>query len=64
VKGLTVELLRGKHAVATAHVGHVATARHRVVLHRADAARLTTGRYTLVVRHGHTVLVRRRVRLR
>jgi hypothetical protein len=59
VKGLTVELLRGKHLVARVHVAHVGTARHRAVLRATPKP----GRYTLVVRRGTTVVVRRSVRV-
>src|SRR4051794_12855227 len=58
-RGLVIELLRGRRVVAEAHVAHVGVARHRV----AFRGRLATGRYTLVVRHGRRVLVRRRVRV-
>jgi phospholipase C len=61
VKGLTVELDRGGHPVARAHVAHVGTARHVVTLH---GRRLGAGRYTLLVSQRGRVLVRRRVRLR
>jgi phospholipase C len=64
LKGLTVDLLHGKRVVAEGHVGHVGTTRHRVVLRALHGAHLDSGRYTLLVRHGRTVLVRRRVRLR
>ena len=61
--GLRVEL-RGRHGrlVAHAHVAHLGTARHRLVLrvHRRPPA---PGRYTLVVGEGHRTLVRRRVKI-
>jgi phospholipase C len=59
VKGLTVELLRGKHLVSRVHVAHVGTARHRAVLRATPKP----GRYTLVVKRGATVVVRRSVRV-
>ena len=59
LKGLVVELRRGKHVAATAHVAHVGAGRHRLVLH----GHFATGRYTLVVKQGHRVVLERRVRL-
>jgi hypothetical protein len=61
VSGVEVELLRGKHAVAVAHVAYVGAARHRLVLRAHRAAGIAAGRYTLLVRSGATTLVRRRV---
>jgi phospholipase C len=63
ISGLTVELLRGKHVVAHAHVAHVGRARHSVALRGAHGRRLPAGRYTLVVRQGRNTLARRRVHL-
>ena len=64
VSGLEVELLRAGRVVARAAVAHVGTARHRVALRPLHGGpHLAGGRYTLVVRHGPTTLVRRRVRL-
>lgn len=56
---LRVELHLGRRVAGSAHVAKVGASRRRVVLrgHFAD------GRYTLVVRRGSRVLVRRRVRL-
>src|SRR4051794_4063426 len=62
LKGLVVELVRGGHVLAVAHVAHVGPARHSVAL-RPKHGRLPAGRYTLRVRHGHRTLVSRRVRL-
>jgi phospholipase C len=56
--GLVVELLRGTRVAARTHVAHVGKPRHRVALHGVRA-----GRYTLVVRRGRRVVVRRRVRV-
>jgi hypothetical protein len=63
ISGLTVELLRGKHVAAHAHVAHVGRGRHSVALRGAHGRRLPAGRYTLVVRHGRRTLARRRVHL-
>jgi phospholipase C len=61
IDGVEIELLRGKHAVAIAHVAHVGPARHRVVLRPRTSQRLAAGRYTLLVRAGAATLVKRRV---
>jgi phospholipase C len=60
--GLTVELERRGHLVARAHVGHLGVARHRVVLRTRSGGEPPRGRYTLLVRAGTDVLVRRSVR--
>src|SRR4051794_10333652 len=60
VKGLTVELLRGRRLVSRLHVAHVGAARHRAVFR---ARKPKAGRYTLVVKRGKTVVVRRSVRV-
>ena len=59
---LTVELRRGTHLVARAHVAHLGPARHRVVLRTRHGHQVPRGRYTLVVRQGSQPLVTRRVR--
>jgi phospholipase C len=59
VKDLVVELLHGKRRVGRLHVAHVATAKHRAVF-RGHFAK---GRYTLVVKQGARVVVRRTVRV-
>src|SRR4051794_36394682 len=53
LKGLVVELRRGRHAIATAHVAHVGAGRHRVVL----GGHFRPGRYTLVVRRGRATVL-------
>ena len=62
--GLEIELRRGRDVVARAHVAHLTSARHRVVLRPvAGSAGLRRGGYTLEALARGKVLVRRRVRL-
>jgi phospholipase C len=58
--GLTVELLRGRHAVAHHRISRLGTGHQRVVL-RPRRGRLAAGHYTLRVRKGRATLVHRRV---
>jgi phospholipase C len=59
VKGLVVELRRGHRVVARADVPRVTSTPRRVVLRGT----FPSGRYTLVVKRGKTVVRERRVRL-
>jgi hypothetical protein len=61
--GLTVELLRGGVPVAEAYVGRVGVGHRRVVLRTRAGRALRSGRYTLLVRRGRRMLVRRGVHL-
>jgi hypothetical protein len=63
LKGLVVELHQGHRPVAKKRVAELSEPPHEVVLRvggRAPAA----GRYTVVVRHGRRVLLRRGIRVR
>ena len=59
VKNLVVELVHGKRLAGRLHVAHVGVGRHRAVFR----GRFAAGRYTLVVKQGSRVLVRRSVRV-
>jgi hypothetical protein len=60
--GLTVQLLRGRHVVATRRVRRVGTASLQIVL-KPHERRLRAGVYTLTVRRAGRMLVVRKVRV-
>jgi hypothetical protein len=62
--GVTVELRRGTRLVARTKPVHVERKPRRVVLHRRGGRRFAPGAYTLVVREGGRVLLRRAVHVR
>jgi hypothetical protein len=59
---LVVELLHGKHRVASARLAHVSTRPARVVL-RVHHKLPPPGRYEVVVRHRDRVVAKRAVRV-
>lgn len=59
--GLTLELRRGRRLVAVDHLPHVSTVRKRTVLRGLHAQIPPAGHYTLLVRRGRRILLRRRV---
>jgi hypothetical protein len=63
LRGLDVELFRGRRRVAHHFVVDVGTSRHRVVL-RVHGQAPRRGRYTLVVRQGGRTLVSRAIAVR
>jgi hypothetical protein len=63
IPGVTVELRRGKTLVARSRAVQVTSTPRELVLRRRRGRRFRDGRYTLVVRRGGEVIVRRVVRL-
>jgi pimeloyl-ACP methyl ester carboxylesterase len=63
LKGVTVELLRGRRVVALARVPRITATRRKLMLRPRHATRFAAGRYTLVIRANGSSLVRRLVRI-
>jgi phospholipase C len=63
LRGLHVELHHRRRRVARVAIRRLAHAERRVVF-RVHGRAPRRGRYTVVVRHGHRVLLRRRIRVR
>jgi hypothetical protein len=62
-RDLRVSLRRGDRVVARARRARLTTHPARVVLRRSSG-KIAAGTYTLEVRHGHTLLVRRSLQVR
>jgi len=63
LRGVTVELRRGRHVVARTRAANVGESPRRVVLRGAHGSRIRRGHYTLVLRGAAGVLARRAVRV-
>jgi hypothetical protein len=61
LNGVTVELLRGRHLAARAHVVRITTARLDLTLRPSRATRFGVGYYTLLVQAAGRTVVRQRV---